>query len=153
MSVTITASQAVSGDVLRDPDGNLWLRQPGSNGQVFELIHVFNRGDILRSMDDTTTHLDIATADLMLAPLTLVMRDGRQVGDSLPEPEPPREVEFTWYLHGGKPFEERERWEHHLGFTVTDELLEKIGQPFYEVALSCRLDTQTGKVEILGAKG
>lgn len=67
-------------------------------------------------------------------------------------PEIPPTIDFTWYLHGGKPYEEREQWSRALGITVTDELLEKIGQPFYEVELACTLDTATGNVEIRSVK-
>lgn len=30
-----------------------------------------------------------------------------------------------------------------------DELMEKIGRPFYEVTLECELDTETGQITLL----
>lgn len=151
MPVTITAAQAKPGDVIRDRDGNLWTRQPNEYGQNFNLTYVFKHvtDSILPPGQDD---IEPDVLDL-LGPLELMMRDGQPVGDELPaEPEPPKVVEFEWCLYGGKPYEERERWSRALGFTVTDELLDKIGYPFYEVTLFCALDTGTGKVEIRGVK-
>jgi hypothetical protein len=37
-------------------------------------------------------------------------------------------------------------------FEVSDDLAAKIGNPFYEVTLTCTLDTETGKVEIVSTK-
>jgi hypothetical protein len=150
MPVTITASQALPGDIIRDRDGNLWNRLPGTGGQVFTLTYVFHpvSDSILPPGQDC---IEPRTLDL-LGPLLLMMRDGEPVGDTLPEPAPPKVVEFEWALHGGSPYEDRASWERELGFKLTDELLEKMGRPFYEVILRCSLDTETGKVEILGAK-
>lgn len=36
------------------------------------------------------------------------------------------------------------------GVEIDDELLEKIGRPFYEVKLRCTLDTKSGAVTVLG---
>lgn len=153
MTVIITVEQTRPGDVLGDRDGNLWMRNDGRHGQVFHLLRTIDPQGLARSFGhEDVQFADTDTMEVSGAPLTLMIRDGRQVGDSLPEPQPPREVEFTWYLHDGKPYENREAWDHALGFTVSDELLDKIGQPFYEIALSCRLDTETGRVEILGTK-
>jgi hypothetical protein len=153
MTVIITAEQTRPGDVLGDRDGNLWMRNDGRHGQVFHLLRTIDPQGLLRSFGyDDVQFADIDTMEVNGAPLTLMIRDGQPVGDTLPEPEPPRTIVFTWYLHGGKPYEEREQWERQLGIKLTDELLDKIGQPFYEVELACVLDTQTGKVEIQGAK-
>lgn len=151
MPVTITAAQAKPGDVIRDRDGNLWTRQPNEYGQNFNLTYVFKHvtDSILPPGQDD---IEPDVLDL-LGPLELMMRDGQPVGDELPaEPEPPRVVEFTWYLHDSKLWESREELARQLGFTPSEELLEKMGQPFYEVELSCTLDTVTGKVAIRGVK-
>ena len=37
-------------------------------------------------------------------------------------------------------------------FMPDDALLEKMGRPFYEVALDCTLDTETGEITINGAR-
>lgn len=150
MPVTIAANQALPGDVIRDRDGNLWTRQPNEYGQSFTLTYVFKHisDSILPAGQDD---IEPRTLDL-LGPLLLMMRNGEPVGDELPPVEHPRVVEFEWALHGGSPYEERESWERELGFKLTDELLEKMGRPFYEVILKCSLDTITGQVTILGAK-
>jgi len=64
-------------------------------------------------------------------------------------------VEFTQYFH--------DEWEEGIqgnlrtdlqdaGLTSAqiEDLAEKAGRPFYEVALKCAIDTETGKVEIVG---
>lgn len=66
-------------------------------------------------------------------------------------PKPPRVVEFEWAFHGNL-WEGRENLAHELGFTPSDELLEKMGNPLYEVIVRFSLDTQTGKTTVLGAK-
>ena len=38
------------------------------------------------------------------------------------------------------------------GFEPSDDLMEKIRNPFYEVTFTCTLDTETGKVEIVSTK-
>ena len=38
------------------------------------------------------------------------------------------------------------------GFDVSDDLAELIGRPFYSVILSCTLDTETGRVEVVDTK-
>ena len=35
------------------------------------------------------------------------------------------------------------------GVILTEEVWMKIYEPFYEVGLSCEIDTETGKIEIL----
>ena len=150
MPVIITAIQAAEDDIVADIHGSLWRREASasfglvSQGPDFELVEYDIEPD-----DEPQVPLDDMDG---FGPLTLLMRDGKPVGDTLPEPKPPRIVEFTWYLHGGKPYEERESWARALGFTPDDALMEKMGYPFYEVTLSCRLDTKTGEVTIVEAK-
>jgi hypothetical protein len=150
MSVTITANQALPGDIIRDRDGNLWTRESGQDGQGFSLTYVFTHvhDSILPAGQDD---IEARTLDL-LGPLLLMMRNGEPVGDELPPAEHPRVVEFEWALHGGSPYEERDSWSRELGFTLTDELLKRMGRPFYEVILRCTLDTATGHITILEAK-
>ena len=62
------------------------------------------------------------------------------------------QVEFKWHVHDGKMYESREWFEHQVGFTLTEEQWEQLGSPFYEVELDCVLDTDTMKVELVGAK-
>ena len=150
MSVTITAAQALPGDIIRDRDGNLWSRQPHQYGQNFSLVYMFNHRPDKSMLSDGQSDLAADVLDL-LVPLTLVMRDGQPVGDTLPEPEPPKIVEFEWAFHGNL-WENRDALARELGFTPSDELLEKMGNPFYEVIVRFSVDTETGKVEILGAK-
>ena len=63
---------------------------------------------------------------------------------------------FTYYMHDG--YSSSERAEHIAGqIGITDEdaidaLAEKIGRPFYEIALDCTIDTETGEVKILGLR-
>jgi hypothetical protein len=150
MSVIITAIQAAEGDIVSDNHGSLWRREREPS---FELINLgasaVPSGYGIESDDEHQVALDDLDG---FGPLTLLMRDGKPVGEELPEPAPPKTVDFEWYLHGNKPYEDRENWTRQLGFAVTDEMLEKIGQPFYEVTLQCTLDTETGKVEIKGVK-
>jgi len=150
MSITITARQARPGDIIRDRDGNLWTRRDHNVGQVFALVHVFKHvsDSILPPGQDD---VEAEVLDL-LGPLTLVSRGGEPVGDELPpEPAPPRIVEFEWGFHSNA-WENRDSLAHELGFTPSDELLEKMGNPFYEVIVRFSLDTETGKTTVLGAK-
>jgi hypothetical protein len=150
MTVIITAIQAAGGDIVSDQHGSLWRRE---GEPTFELVSLGPHALLgfygIESDDEHQVALDDMDS---FGPLTLLMRDGKPVGDELPEPAPPQHVEFTWYLYGGKPYEEREKWSSALGFTPDDALLKKIGYPFYEVALLCSLNTETGSVMILGAK-
>lgn len=150
MSVTITAIQAEANDIVSDLHGSLWRRE---NAPTFELVNLGPRALLstygIESDDEHQVDLDDMDG---FGPLALLIRDGKLVGDVPPEPAPPKIIEFTWYLHGGKPYEERERWTRALGFTPDDALMEKMGYPFYEVTLLCQLDTETGQVNILSAK-
>lgn len=152
MSVTITASQAVAGDIVRDAHGNLWVRQAEPHNK-FSLVFVFSP-DVLVG-DTVVGEGDELTPEQMdaFAPLELTMRDGQPVGDQLPPPRTlPRIVEFTWYLQENSLWENRDSLARELGFTISDELLKKMGNPFCEVTLFCQLDTETGQVNILSAK-
>jgi hypothetical protein len=64
-------------------------------------------------------------------------------------------VEFEYALHDNQDTEGRceqimQTADEHI--EIGDDLAEKIGRPFYEVTLSCTLDTETGAVEILSAR-
>lgn len=60
---------------------------------------------------------------------------------------------FVYYLHDDNDsLEMRELIEGKTGIKISDELAEKIGRPFYEVALTCELDTETGEVKLLGVR-
>ena len=64
-------------------------------------------------------------------------------------------VTFDYYLHDDNDTEGRCETIMQTAsqpIQIDDELAEKIGRPFYEVALSCTLDTDTGKVVITGVK-
>jgi hypothetical protein len=61
-------------------------------------------------------------------------------------------VPFDYYLHDDAESDERrEQIADSAGIDIDDALMEKMGRPFYEVLLSCTLDTETGAVEITGA--
>lgn len=38
------------------------------------------------------------------------------------------------------------------GIDVSPDLMDKIGRPFYEVTLTCTLDTETGKVTVINTE-
>lgn len=59
-------------------------------------------------------------------------------------------VEFTHYLHDdyGK-YELVDAIEKQTGLNFTEEQMENLGRPFYEVTLHCVLDTDTMGVKIL----
>lgn len=60
-------------------------------------------------------------------------------------------VNFKYYLHDNSSSSERAEWiESQTGVEMTDELIDKIGRPFYEVRLDCTLDTETGEVKVTG---
>jgi hypothetical protein len=64
-------------------------------------------------------------------------------------------VTFDYYLHDDSDTESRCETIMQTAsqpVQIDDELAEKIGRPFYEVVLSCTLDTDTGKVVITGVK-
>jgi hypothetical protein len=58
-------------------------------------------------------------------------------------------VTFEYALHDHGAETLRESIEAGAGINVTDELMDKIGQPFYEVTIHCTLDTDSGEVTIL----
>jgi hypothetical protein len=61
-------------------------------------------------------------------------------------------VQFDYYMHDSYEHTERiEQIAESAGISIDDDLADKIGKPFYEIALSCTLDTETGEVEITGA--
>lgn len=61
-------------------------------------------------------------------------------------------ITFTHGLHDEDSDALRENIAASADFEVSDDLLEKVGNPFYEVTLTCTLDTETGKVAIVSAK-
>lgn len=58
-------------------------------------------------------------------------------------------VTFEYALHDHEYEALREAIEAGADITVTDELMDKIGRPFYEVTIQCTLDTTSGEVTIL----
>lgn len=61
-------------------------------------------------------------------------------------------VEFTYYLHDDSDtFEMAADLRSQHPDVFDEELLEKMGRPFYEVTLTCEVDTDTGDVVILRA--
>jgi hypothetical protein len=60
-------------------------------------------------------------------------------------------IEFKYYLHEDSEGYEREQFLKNQDPRFTDELLEKMGSPFYEVMLLCQVDEETGQVTIVGA--
>ena len=65
--------------------------------------------------------------------------------------ELPKTIVFHYYVRDSYTRSEfQEVFEDLTGYAMSDELLEKIESPFYEVKLNCTLDTETGKIEILG---
>lgn len=60
---------------------------------------------------------------------------------------------FKHYLHDGYgPRELVDSIQKQTGIELTDEQIEIMGQPFYEVTLHCLIDTETGYVEIAGVE-
>lgn len=56
---------------------------------------------------------------------------------------------FTEHLHEGYSRSEfRDEFARQTGYHLTDDELEMIGRPFYEVSLQCVVDTDTGSVII-----
>lgn len=65
----------------------------------------------------------------------------------------PRYVKFTYYLHDQHSRStRREEIEYSSGIKITDELMRKIGNPFFALKLTCTLDTITGEINILNAE-
>jgi hypothetical protein len=60
-------------------------------------------------------------------------------------------IPFKYYMHDNANLSEiAEHIEQQAGVEISDSLMEKIGRPFYEIALNCTLDDETGEVKILG---
>jgi hypothetical protein len=58
-------------------------------------------------------------------------------------------VYFDYYLHDNYSSAEFRDYMEDQGITLTEEVWKKVYRPFYEVGLSCEIDTETGKIEIL----
>lgn len=61
-------------------------------------------------------------------------------------------VTFTYGLHEEDNFGLCETIEQQTGIEISPELAEKIGNPFFEITVTCTLDPETGKVEMISAK-
>lgn len=61
-------------------------------------------------------------------------------------------IPFKYYLHDNATSHERESDLAEQDSRFTEELLEKMGRPFYEVTLYCEADEETGDVTILRAE-
>lgn len=62
-------------------------------------------------------------------------------------------VPFQYYLHDSYGrYELAEFLQEKTGLTFTEEQLDALGRPFYEVTLHCHLDTDTMQVTIIGAE-
>jgi hypothetical protein len=61
-------------------------------------------------------------------------------------------VTFTHGLHDEDSDALRENIAASAGFEVSDDLMDKIGRPFYEVTLTCTLDTDTGKMTVVSTE-
>lgn len=60
-------------------------------------------------------------------------------------------IPFKYYVHDDSNTSERVDWiSEQTGVTFTDEMVEEMGSPFYEVTLNCEFDSVTGEVTILG---
>lgn len=60
-------------------------------------------------------------------------------------------IPFYYYMHDDS------FWERHDSLQeqdprFTEELLEKMGKPFYEIKLHCEVDSETGEVTILSGE-
>lgn len=63
----------------------------------------------------------------------------------------PLTIDFSYYVRDSYTQSEfQEVFEDLTGHMISDELLEKIESPFYEVKLDCTLNTETGKITIHG---
>jgi len=62
-------------------------------------------------------------------------------------------IPFEYYLHDNyTSFERADFIGKQIGRKLTEEQIEDMGQPFYEVTLECEYDTDTGQVTILGVQ-
>lgn len=152
MSVIITAIQAAPGDVVLDAHGSLWRREQRPSFELVILAETAWRTDYgIEPDDEPQVSLDDFDA---FGPIALLMRDGKPVGDTLPEPKPPRIVEFEYTLHDRLDTMERNaEISRQVGFPIVGELADRMMEhPFYEVNLRCSLNTETGEIKILEAK-
>jgi hypothetical protein len=77
-------------------------------------------------------------------PTILDLRDVEGVDDG-PLPEV---IEFKYYLNDSYSRSEfAEFLEDQTGITLTEEQIENIGRPFYEVEFACKLDTKTWTID------
>jgi hypothetical protein len=58
-------------------------------------------------------------------------------------------INFDYYLHDCSSTSEFRDILENRGVILTEEVWMKIYEPFYEVGLSCEIDTETGRIEIL----
>lgn len=62
-------------------------------------------------------------------------------------------VEFKYYLHDDYTSHElKEYIQEQIEIEISDDLMDKMGEPFYEIELHCTLDTETGYVQIVSAR-
>ena len=61
-------------------------------------------------------------------------------------------IQFVYYLHDDYGGYERGSYLRSQNPAFTEELIEKMGEPFYEIKLTCEVDTDTGDVTILSAE-
>lgn len=65
-------------------------------------------------------------------------------------------IPFKQYLHDEWKDDNLEDIFREASVSMTseeiDDLYQKMGRPFYEVTLSCTLDTETGEVKVLDVK-
>ena len=60
---------------------------------------------------------------------------------------------FKYYLHDDYTSDERAYViSKAIGETFTDEQVEEMGRPFYQVTLLCEFDTETNQVSIVGVE-
>lgn len=127
-----------------------WVGVYGEDGRLIEEGHSFEPEEVIRMMglDIPTIKVDITEHGLSRLPRTL-----SEVLDLVTPPT----VEFDYYVHdtaeGSERFESIRRLvkEEH-GIDLPDDLEARIERFAYEVTLRCRLDTVTGKVELVRAE-
>lgn len=61
-------------------------------------------------------------------------------------------IPFTYALHDNYQSDEMLEVLQDEDPRFTEELVEKMGRPFYEVIMQCEVDSETGDVTILSAK-
>lgn len=61
---------------------------------------------------------------------------------------------FKKYLHDGYSQSENAEWlSQQTGFGFDEEMMDKIGRPFYEIYLDCTVDVTSGEVKVTGVNG